>query len=177
MVRRGLLLAKGNFNPTVHSPRVRTGPDGQELVLVREWESLAGQEIVFTQKDAAEVQMAKAAIQAGTAVLCERFGDKPVEEILLAGAFGNYADPDDCRILGLLPDLPGIKIRGVGNAAGLGACLAVLDEQQAREADRIARTLEYVELAGNGRFQELLADSLLIPGGKDFSEYFQRGVY
>ncbi len=107
MVRRGLLLAKGNFNPTVHSPRVRTGPDGQELVLVREWESLAGQEIVFTQKDAAEVQMAKAAIQAGTAVLCERFGDKPVEEILLAGAFGNYADPDDCRILGLLPDLPG----------------------------------------------------------------------
>ncbi len=65
----------------------------------------------------------------------------------------------------------------MGNAAGLGACLAVLDEQQAREADRIARTLEYVELAGNGRFQELLADSLLIPGGKDFSEYFQRGVY
>jgi uncharacterized 2Fe-2S/4Fe-4S cluster protein (DUF4445 family) len=171
MVRRGLLLAKGNFNPAVHSPHVRTGPDGQELVLVREWESLAGQEIVFTQKDVAEVQMAKAAIQAGTAVLCERFGDKPVEEILLAGAFGNYADPDDCRILGLLPDLPGTRIRGVGNAAGQGACLAVLDERQAREACWIARKLEYVELAGNGRFQELLADGLLFPGGKDFSEY------
>jgi uncharacterized 2Fe-2S/4Fe-4S cluster protein (DUF4445 family) len=171
LVRRGILLARGNFNPAVHSSRIRPGPDGQELVLLRDWESLAGQEIVITQKDVAEVQMAKAAIQAGTAVLCELFNDKPIGEILLAGAFGNVADPGDCRTLGLIPDLPKAKIRGVGNAAGHGACLTLLDERQAREADRIARKMEYVELAGNSRFQELLVRSLLFPGAKDYKDY------
>jgi uncharacterized 2Fe-2S/4Fe-4S cluster protein (DUF4445 family) len=171
LIRREILLARGNFNPAVQAARLRPGRDGQELVLVRDWESLAGQEIVFTQKDAAEVLLAKASIQAGTHVLRELLGPQPIEEILLAGAFGNYADPDDCRVLGLIPDLPAEKARGVGNTAGLGACLALLDKTQAREADRIARKMEYVELAGNERFQELLVGSLLFPGAKDFSEY------
>jgi uncharacterized 2Fe-2S/4Fe-4S cluster protein (DUF4445 family) len=170
MLRRGMLLARGNFNPSVSSSRLRPGVDGPELVLVREGESPAGQEIVFTQKDAAEVQMAKAAIRAGTAVLGEWFGEE-AEEILLAGAFGNYADSDDCRVLGLIPDLPAGKVRGVGNAAGYGACLALLDAGKAREADRIARKMEYVELGGNSRFQEWLVSSLLFPGAKDFKEY------
>jgi uncharacterized 2Fe-2S/4Fe-4S cluster protein (DUF4445 family) len=165
-----MLLARGNFNPSVSSSRLRPGVDGPELVLVREGESPAGQEIVLTQKDAAEVQMAKAAIRAGTAVLGEWFGEE-AEEILLAGAFGNYADSDDCRVLGLIPDLPAGKVRGVGNAAGYGACLALLDAGKAREADRIARKMEYVELGGNSRFQEWLVSSLLFPGAKDFKEY------
>jgi uncharacterized 2Fe-2S/4Fe-4S cluster protein (DUF4445 family) len=171
MIRRGILLARGNFNPAVRSSRLREGEEGWELVLLREWESLTGQEIVFTQKDAAEVLMAKAAIQAGVGLLQELLGDKSLAEILLAGAFGNYADPDDCQTLGLIPDLSGIRIRGVGNAAGYGACLALLDKKQARETDRIARKMEYVELAGNDRFQELLVGSLLFPGAKDFKDY------
>ena len=171
MIRRGILLAKGNFNPAINSPRLRVGRDGPEVVLLRNWESLTDQEIVFTQKDVAEVQMAKAAIQAGVGLLKELFGNNPIEEILLAGAFGNYADPEDARTLGLIPALPATKVRGVGNAAGYGACLTLLDKNRAKEADRIARKLEYVELAGNSRFQELLVDSLLFPGAKDFKDF------
>ena len=171
MLRSEILLAKGNFNPAVLSPRIRPGRDGQELVLLRNWESLADQEIVFTQKDAAEVQMAKAAIQAGIGLLDELFGDKPIAGIFLAGAFGNYADPEDARTLGLIPALPTTKVRGVGNTAGYGACLTLLDKNRAAEAERIARKLEYVELAGNSRFQELLVGSLLFPGAKDFNDY------
>jgi len=115
--------------------------------------------------------MAKAAIQAGVAFLKELFGNQPIEEILLAGAFGNYADSEDARTLGLIPVSPETKFRGVGNAAGYGACLTLLDQNRAMEADRIARRLEYVELAGNSRFQELLVDSLLFPGAKDFKEF------
>ena len=87
----------------MHSPRLREGRDGPEVVLRWKWESLTDQEIVFTQKDVAEVQMAKAAIQAGVGLLKELFGNQPIEEILLAGAFGNYADPEDARTLGLIP--------------------------------------------------------------------------
>jgi len=171
MIRRGILLAKGNFNPAIHSSRLREGRDGPEVVLRWKWESLTDQEIVFTQKDVAEAQMAKAAIQAGVEYLKEIFGNQPIEEILLAGAFGNYADPEDARTLGLIPVLPATKVRAVGNAAGYGACLTLLDKNRAKEADRIARKLEYVELAGNSRFQELLVDSLLFPGATDFKEF------
>lgn len=169
LIRRGILLAKGNFNPAIRSPRLREGPDGQEWVLLRNWESLTDQEIVFTRKDVAEVQMAKAAIQAGAGLLREMFGKEPSEEILLAGAFGNQADPEDCRTLGLFPGGQATAIRGVGNAAGYGACLALLDRQKAREAERIARKLEYVELAGNNRFQELFVQGMLFPGARDYS--------
>jgi uncharacterized 2Fe-2S/4Fe-4S cluster protein (DUF4445 family) len=171
MIRRGILLAKGNFNLAINSPRLRPGQDGQEIVLLRRWESLNDQEIVFTQKDAAEVQMAKAAIQAGVVLLNELFGNYPIEEVLLAGAFGNYSDPKNARTLGLIPASPAKKVRGVGNAAGYGACLTLLDKDRAKEADLIARKLEYVELAGNSRFQELLVDSLLFPGARDFQEF------
>jgi uncharacterized 2Fe-2S/4Fe-4S cluster protein (DUF4445 family) len=171
MIRKGILLAKGNFNPEITSPRLRPGLDGQEMVLLRNWESLTDQEIVVTQKDAAEVQMAKAAIQAGVGYLNELLGNKPIEEILLAGAFGNYADPEDTRTLGIIPALPQTRVRGVGNAAGYGACLTLLDKNRAKEADRIARKMEYVELAGNNRFQELLVDSLLFPGAADFPDF------
>ena len=171
MIRRGILLAKGNFNSAITSARLRTGLDGQEMVLLRHGESLNDQEIVFTQKDVAEVQMAKAAVQAGVVLLNELFGKNPIEEILLAGAFGNYADPNDARTLGLIPVSPETKVRGVGNAAGYGACLTLLDQNRAKDANRIARKLEYVELAGNSRFQELLVDSLLFPGAADFPDF------
>lgn len=171
MIRRGILLAKGNFNPTIHSSRLREGRDGPEMVLLWKGESPTDQEIVFTQKDAAEVQMAKAAIQAGVGLLKELFGNNPIEEILLAGAFGNYADPKDARTLGLIPVFPETKVRGVGNAAGYGACLTLLDKNRATEADWIGRKLEYVELAGNIRFEELLVDSLLFPGATDFMDF------
>ncbi len=171
MIRRGVLLAKGNFNPAIISPRLRMGLDGQEMVLLRNGESLTDQETVFTQRDVAEVQMAKAAIQAGVGLLKELFGNNPIEEILLAGAFGNYADPEDTRTLGFIPALPAPKVRGVGNAAGYGACLTLLNKNRAKEADRIARKLEYVELAGNSRFQELLVDSLLFPEAKDYKDF------
>jgi uncharacterized 2Fe-2S/4Fe-4S cluster protein (DUF4445 family) len=168
MIRTGILLAKGNFNPAIHSSRLREGRDGPEVVLRWKWESLADQEIVFTQKDVAEAQMAKAAIQAGVEYLKELFGNQPIEEILLAGAFGNYADPEDGRTIGFFPGCQAAAIRGVGNAAGYGACLVLLDKQKAREAERIAQRLEYVELAGNNRFQELFVDGMLFPGARDY---------
>ena len=168
MIRRGILLAKGNFNPAIHSSRLREGRDGSEVVLLWKWESLTDQEIVFTQKDLAEAQMAKAAIQAGVEYLKELFGNQPIEEILLAGAFGNYADPEDGRTIGLFPGCQAVAIRGVGNAAGYGACLVLLDKQKAREAERIAQKMEYVELAGNNRFQELFVDGMLFPGARDY---------
>jgi len=168
MIRTGILLAKGNFNPAIHSSRLREGRDGPEVVLRWKWESLADQEIVFTQKDVAEAQMAKAAIQAGVEYLKELFGNQPIEEILLAGAFGNYADPEDGRTIGLFPGCQAAAIRGVGNAAGYGACLVLLDKQKAREAERIAQKMEYVELAGNNRFQELFVDGMLFPGARDY---------
>jgi uncharacterized 2Fe-2S/4Fe-4S cluster protein (DUF4445 family) len=169
MVRRGLLLANGNFNPDIHSPRLRPGPEGKEFVLVRGTETAHGQDITLSAKDISEVQMAKAALFAGIALLKTKWGDEPIEQLFLAGAFGNYTDPADAATIGLIPgDI--VKRRAWGNAAGSGACLTLLNRHKRKEAERIARKMEYLELATHPRFQEFFVSGLLFRSAFDYTE-------
>ena len=171
MIRHGLVLAAGQFNPAVNSPRLRTGREGLEFVLVRAEETAQGQDIVLTARDVSEVQMAKAAIRAGIELLWEKLGGEPIQQLFLAGAFGNYCDPADAAAIGLFPEE--LKEWGLqGNAAGSGACLVLLNRRKRKEADRIARTLEYLELAALPRFQELYVSGLRFRSAWDFSDCY-----
>jgi len=172
MIRSGIILSRGNMNDALQTPRLREGEDGWEFVLVWGSDTAAGQDIVFTQKDVAELQVAKAAVYAGAMVLIERYGDVPLRQILLAGACGNYVDPEDACTIGLFPGCLEAKVVGVGNAAGHGACLALLDKNRWREAERIARDAAYVELAADVRFQELFVSSMWFTWAKDFEDDF-----
>lgn len=172
MIRRGILLASGHFNPEANSPRLRMGPEGQEFVLVWAEEAARGQDIVLTGKDISEVQMAKAALFAGIQLLKEQWGGIPIRQLFLAGAFGNYTDPEDAATVGLFPEDDLKKWVLQGNAAGSGACLTLLNRHKRKEADRIARNLEYLELAAQPRFQELFVSGLLFRSALDYSDDF-----
>lgn len=162
-LRHGLLSERGKFRVDSPIGRFQEGREGMEWVLSPASENPTGKDIVLTERDVAALQMAKAAIHAGVAVLSEGFGNKPLERVLLAGAFGNYMDPEDARCIGLLPCSESVPVQGVGNAAGHGACLALLEERLLPEGRRLARKMAYVELAGNPLFNACFTEGLFFP--------------
>ena len=121
--------------------------------------------IYLSQADIRNLQLAKAAVAAGTRVLLERAGMdfEELDRVLLAGAFGNYMDRRSALRIGLLPPVEEERVLGLGNAASTGAGMMLVSVDQRRRALELARKISYVELAGDGRFRELFVDCLAFP--------------
>jgi uncharacterized 2Fe-2S/4Fe-4S cluster protein (DUF4445 family) len=130
-----------------------------------EKESAIGEPIVITQDDVVQIQYAKAAMYAGASILMERMGIEvpELDAILLAGAFGNYVRPRSARIIGLFPEMPLDRIIGIGNAAGSGAKMALLNEDAREKALELVKNIEYVELAALPQFEEKFYRALYFP--------------
>ncbi|MDI6812145.1 MAG: ASKHA domain-containing protein [Desulfitobacteriaceae bacterium] len=118
--------------------------------------------VVITQKDVRELQLAKAAMRAGIDILLTTAGVKvqDIEQVLLAGAFGNYIDKHSALAMGLLPSVPEEKIQSVGNAAGAGAQLALISQGVRQRSVAIARQVVHVELSSRSDFQDKFIDAL-----------------
>ena len=147
--------------------RERIGVRGEErvVILVRPGEGNAPREIVLTQDDIRQVQLCKGAIASGAAMLQRIAGVAPeqVSELMLAGGFGNYLSIRSALRIGLIPPLPASRIRYVGNAAALGAQIALMSEAERARADRIARRIEHVSLAAHPDFQDVFVDCMNFP--------------
>ncbi|MFP4175592.1 MAG: ASKHA domain-containing protein [Candidatus Brocadiia bacterium] len=135
------------------------------VVLVPAHESKTEGPIVLTQKDVRELQLAKAAIWAGIQVVCAEFDLEPAEvpEILVAGGFGNFIRRSSAQRVGLLPDMPGNRIEFIGNAASVGARVALMCRSCREEAREISREADYIELAHRPDFQMHYADAMMFP--------------
>lgn len=118
--------------------------------------------VYLTQKDIGEVQLAKAAIAAGIQMLMERLGitEDDICSVYIAGAFGNYMDPVSAGKIGLLPATLVKKVKPVGNAAGEGAKIALVNEKEMLEMDELVRKIDFVELAASADFQDYFIDEL-----------------
>ncbi len=119
--------------------------------------------VMLTQKDVREVQLAKGAIAAGAQVLLAEYGATvdDLDEVLLAGAFGNYIRPERARAVGLLPEVPLEKVRFIGNAAGTGARMLLLNKGLRATAEEMSLGVEHVELSSRADFQMLFADCMM----------------
>jgi len=135
------------------------------FIIAKEEESGREEEILLTQKDVRETQLAKGAIMAGFNILKKKLGllDKDIDEILIAGAFGNYIDPKKARSIGLLPDFPNEKMRFIENAAGTGAKMVLLSEEARRDAARISGITKHIELAISQDFYKEFSDAMYFP--------------
>jgi uncharacterized 2Fe-2S/4Fe-4S cluster protein (DUF4445 family) len=102
---------------------------------------------------------------AGAEILMERMNiDRSgIKEILLAGAFGNYASPESARAIGLFPEVPLQHIVGIGNAAGSGAKISLVSRSAREMARRIAKKVDYVELAAMPEFEEKFYAAMYFP--------------
>ena len=168
----GLVDQRGKFRDEVlDHPRVRENEDGElEYVVVYEQEAALAEDIVLTQNDIRSIQMAKAAIQAGTRVLMDELDITNPDRVLMAGAFGNYIDKHSAMTIGMYPDIDPDDVISLGNAAGVGAKLALLDKERRAEAERIVDEVEYFEIAGTDVFQKNFMESMYLPH-QDFDLY------
>lgn len=123
--------------------------------------------LAITQNDIRAIQLAKAALYAGIRLLMEHFGTEHVDRIRLAGAFGAHIDIRYAMILGLIPDCDLDHVTAAGNAAGTGACIALLSRKARREIEAVVRRVEKVETATQPRFQEHFINAMAIPHKTD----------
>ena len=140
---------------------LKTG-SGSDFVLVPAAQTGLGRDLVVTRKDIHEIQLAKSAIRAGVEILLQEAGltAADLDEFIVAGAFGTYLDLRSAVRVGMFPTLPLERFRQVGNAAGVGAKQMLVLVDKRREAERLAESLAYVELATNKGFMELFLKNL-----------------
>ena len=121
--------------------------------------------VYLTQKDVREVQLAKAAIAAGIQLLMKELGitEKEIQKIYIAGAFGNYMNPASACAIGLLPPELEHLVEPVGNAAGEGAKIALLNTDELEATDRLVKGIRFLELAASAEFQDTFVDELAFP--------------
>jgi uncharacterized 2Fe-2S/4Fe-4S cluster protein (DUF4445 family) len=123
--------------------------------------------ICITQNDVRQIQLAKAALYAGVKLLMDYMQIDKVERIGLAGAFGSHIDPRYAMVLGLIPDCPLDSVSSVGNAAGNGARIALLDRNARQEIEQAVRRVQKIETAVEPRFQEHFVNAMAIPHRTD----------
>jgi uncharacterized 2Fe-2S/4Fe-4S cluster protein (DUF4445 family) len=116
-----------------------------------------------TQNDVRAIQLAKAALHAGVALLMERMGAERVDRIRLAGAFGSHIDVKYAMVLGMIPDCALDQVSSAGNAAGTGARIALLNQRARRDIEALVRRVEKIETAVEPRFQQLFVEAIAIP--------------
>lgn len=173
MLGAGLLDATGRIRARAGDRRFKKGKDGvPEFVLVPGKEAGSGKDIVVTQHDVQEIQLAKAAIYTGVALVTRRLGVEPKDlvKVYAAGAFGTYVDASSAIAIGMYPDVPVERIKFIGNAAGSGARMCLRSVRMRDLAERQSREVEYLELAAEKAFQNEFAQAMFLPH-RDLSRF------
>ncbi len=162
LVRLKIINENGLLDPS--HPRVRNrNDDGHpEFLLFSREECEGPRDIVMTQKDISEIQLAKAAIAAGVELLLQSAGLTPdqLSGVLVAGAFGSWLNPLSAVSVGMLPDVPLQRISRVGNAAGAGAVRSLVSVAERRGGEELAHRANKVDLANNPLFGGAFARAL-----------------
>ena len=169
LYRAGVILKSATFSENQKSNRFRKDADNNRPEFVIAWkeETSIGKDVVVTQKDIRQIQLAKGALYAGCKLMMHRMGLDKVEKVKIAGAFGNHVDREKALIMGLFPDCEIEKVVSVGNAAGDGARAALLNREKRDEANWVARNVEYIELTLEKGFERQFMDAMSIPHASD----------
>lgn len=171
LFRAGVIQQSGAFNKEALKGhfRFRNNSDTQKPEFVLAWaeETIIGRDIVINQRDIRQIQLAKAAIYAGTKIMMHKLDLKKIDAVKIAGSFGSHVDPQKALTMGLFPDCDIEKIECIGNAAGDGCRAALHNIDKREEAEWISRKIEYVELTTEPDFQDEFLDALSIPHAKD----------
>ncbi len=123
--------------------------------------------ITVTQNDVRAIQLAKAALYAGVKLLMDKQDVDHVDRIGLAGAFGTFIDPKYAMVLGLIPDCDLTKVKAVGNAAGTGARMCLLNRGYRREIEETVNRIEKIETALEPKFQDHFVAAMALPNKVD----------
>jgi uncharacterized 2Fe-2S/4Fe-4S cluster protein (DUF4445 family) len=157
MRRNNIIDRRGVFN----QEHALVDNEQKNLVLHK---SINGHDIKINRKDINEVQLAKGAIRSGIEILCQKASIKPdaVQHYLIAGAFGNYLDLGSAIEIGMFPDVPLERYSQIGNAAGVGARMLLVNQGQRVLAEKISQQIDYVELTAEKTFNDIYVSALFM---------------
>jgi len=167
MYLTGIISEDGVIDGSLAARSPRIVPNGRTFsYLLREGRQ-GEPDLLVTQNDVRAIQLAKAALYAGIKLLMEKQGVDHVDMIRFAGAFGSFIDPKFAMVLGLIPDCDLSNVKAVGNAAGTGALMALLNRDYRREIEKTVREIEKIETALEPNFQQLFIDAMALPNKVD----------
>lgn len=167
MAETGILRSDGRFASDLATDRIRKDETGKYEYVLYFGQNCSEHDVTVTIQDIRAVQLAKAALYAGAKILMEHCSVNQVDEVILAGAFGSYINKENALKLGLLPDCRYKNIRVVGNAAGVGARLALLNTKKRLEAQETAAKVQFIETAAEDNFQKYFTEAMVIPHKRD----------
>jgi uncharacterized 2Fe-2S/4Fe-4S cluster protein (DUF4445 family) len=166
LYKAGIVAKSGVFNKKGQkSERFRKSPETGRPEFVLAWaeETSIDKDIVVTQKDVRQIQLAKGALYAGCKLMIARMGIEKLDKVKIAGAFGTHVDREKALIMGLFPDCEIEKILSIGNAAGDGCRTALLNREKRKEANWVSRNVEYIELTVEPNFQHEFMGAMQLP--------------
>jgi len=163
--REGVVDRAAKFSEPGYCSRLRENTDGPEFVLVYSADTAIERDIVITQADINNLVRSKAAIYAGASVLIKSMGltFNDLEQVFIAGGFGNYLDLRGAVAIGLLPDIPVEKVKFIGNSSLSGAKVALLSREALEEVEKIAQKMTYIDLSSNDQFMDEYSSALFLP--------------
>ena len=153
LFRAGIVDSRGKFKKDLETRRVREGESGWEYVIAWTEETSIGRDIPITQQDVRQIQLAKAALFTAARTLLKRSNLQNPDKVILAGGFGSFIDKEKAMLIGLIPDCELDNVYAVGNAAGDGARIALLNIEKRNEIDAVTRNVERFELPTDPDFQ------------------------
>lgn len=165
MFASGILTVQGRFNRAKKSPRFRQTPDGIAYALALASESADNLEILVSELDIGVFLKSKAAMYTILSVITAKVGLKfeDIDNIFIAGNFGNRIDPEMAVRIGMIPDLPPGRFCGIGNSSLLGSSMLLLDRALLKEADEVRRKITYIELNVNMELMNEFRGALFLP--------------
>jgi len=145
--------------------KLKTDKDGPAFVIVKASETGTGEDVIFTQGDIREVQLAKAAISAGILSLLNQAGRSlsEIDHVFIAGGFGSYLSRESAAAIGLIPSELLDRTEYAGNTAGLGAITCSLSEESFKDCKKITELTEYVELSSDSFFNMKYMEEMVFP--------------
>ena len=166
MLKSKILTRSGNFNKEfLDHERIVKNDKTFEFIIAKKSETSLGKEISISQNDIRQIQMAKAAFFSGTRLILKSLkkSNLKIEQVFLAGAFGNYINAQNAKFIGMIPDIPNHKIYQIGNAAGIGAQYCLLNSELRNKAEHLLKKIKYVEIAIKEEFQKEYAEAMYFP--------------
>lgn len=165
MFAAGILTIQGKINMALESPRIVTTADGPAYVVASAEESALGEPLSVSEIDIGIFLKSKAAMYTILTVITNKVGVafKDLKRFYVAGTFGNYIDPAMAIRIGMIPDLPPATYQSLGNTAGQGAAMVLLDRTLLADIERICNQITYLELNVNMELMNEFRGALFLP--------------
>jgi uncharacterized 2Fe-2S/4Fe-4S cluster protein (DUF4445 family) len=170
MLKAKILTRRGSFNKEkINDSHFIKKEKSLQYIIANSDETPMKEPITLSVDDVRQIQMAKGAFYSATRLMLQHLNDQfkdknyHIEQVFLAGAFGNYIDKENARFIGMIPDIESEKIYQIGNAAGTGAQICLINQEQRNKAQELRNEIEYIEISVKKKFQREYAEAMYFP--------------